>query len=510
MIGDVERATLDAFNATDLDYDRTATVATLFHAQAARTPDRPAASFGERTLTYAQLEAAAAELGRRLAAAGVGRRDRVGIARARGARHGRRRPRHARPRRRLRAARPDVPDRPPAVHGRRLRHQGAARHGRDGRSSSASRASPSSIRRTCRQPTAASASPTVDHDAADLAYVIYTSGSTGTPKGVMVEHRKVVNFFAAMDEVIEHRRRARRRGWRSRACRSTSRCSSCCGRVTRGFHVVLKADRGIPASTAHAAARRVAGTRPVSFSLFYFAAGEDAGGRRLPPAARERPVRRRQRLRGGVDARAPLPRVRRRLPEPERRRRRARRDHDARRRSAPAASCCRCTRRSASPRSGRSSTTSRDGRVGISFAAGWQPNDFVLNPAAYATRQGATCRSDIDAVQRLWRGETVDLPGHDGDPVEVRTLPRPVQPELPVWLTSAGTPATFERAGTLGVNVLTHLLGQSIEQLAREHRALPRRVARRRSRGRGPRHADAAHVPRPRRRQRPARPRASR
>ena len=43
----------------------------------------------------------------------------------------------------------------------------------------------------------------------------------------------------------------------------------------------------------------------------------------------------------------------------------------------------------------------------------------------------------------------------------MRTLPRPVQAELPVWLTSAGTPATFERAGTLGVNVLTHLLGQS-------------------------------------------------
>ena len=57
------------------------------------------------------------------------------------------------------------------------------------------------------------------------------------------------------------------------------------------------------------------------------------------------------------------------------------------------------------------------------------------------------------------------MPGHDGALVDVHTLPRPVQDELPVWLTSAGTPATFERAGTLGVHVLTHLLGQSIEQL---------------------------------------------
>jgi len=36
----------------------------------------------------------------------------------------------------------------------------------------------------------------------DLAYVIYTSGSTGRPKGVQVEHRNVVNFFCAMDDVL--------------------------------------------------------------------------------------------------------------------------------------------------------------------------------------------------------------------------------------------------------------------------------------------------------------------
>ncbi len=36
----------------------------------------------------------------------------------------------------------------------------------------------------------------------NLAYVIYTSGSTGQPKGVMVEHRNVISFFAAMDQVL--------------------------------------------------------------------------------------------------------------------------------------------------------------------------------------------------------------------------------------------------------------------------------------------------------------------
>ena len=36
----------------------------------------------------------------------------------------------------------------------------------------------------------------------NLAYVIYTSGSTGKPKGVMVEHRNVLSFFRAMDQLI--------------------------------------------------------------------------------------------------------------------------------------------------------------------------------------------------------------------------------------------------------------------------------------------------------------------
>jgi natural product biosynthesis luciferase-like monooxygenase protein len=104
------------------------------------------------------------------------------------------------------------------------------------------------------------------------------------------------------------------------------------------------------------------------------------------------------------------------------------------------------------------------GRAGVAFASGWQPNDFVLRPEAYADHKAVMTR-DIEVVRRLWRGESVELPGVNGRMVPVRTLPRPVQPELPVWLTAAGRPETYRQAGLIGARVLTHLLGQSMEEL---------------------------------------------
>jgi len=46
------------------------------------------------------------------------------------------------------------------------------------------------------------------------------------------------------------------------------------------------------------------------------------------------------------------------------------------------------------------------------------------------------------------------------------TQPRPIQKELPIWVTTAGNPDTFRDAARAGANVLTHLLGQSIEEVA--------------------------------------------
>ncbi|WP_310722958.1 MupA/Atu3671 family FMN-dependent luciferase-like monooxygenase [Streptomyces sp. N2A] len=105
-----------------------------------------------------------------------------------------------------------------------------------------------------------------------------------------------------------------------------------------------------------------------------------------------------------------------------------------------------------------------DGRAGISFASGWHPDDFVLARTDYAGRRADTLRI-IEQVRAHWRGEALPHPTTAGGTAEVRTGPRPVQPELPVWLTSAGNGETFEAAARAGCGVMTALLGQTLPVL---------------------------------------------
>jgi len=128
-----------------------------------------------------------------------------------------------------------------------------------------------------------------------------------------------------------------------------------------------------------------------------------------------------------------------------------------------------------------------NGRVGISFASGWNTDDFLFAPENYARRKEVTMR-EVETVRRLWRGETVTFAGVDGQELRVKTLPRPIQRELPVWLTAAGPAETFRLAGEMGAYVLTHLLGQSIEFLA-EKITLYRRTWREHGHG-----SDMGHV----------------
>lgn len=105
------------------------------------------------------------------------------------------------------------------------------------------------------------------------------------------------------------------------------------------------------------------------------------------------------------------------------------------------------------------------GRVDISFAIGWNPNDFVFAPAAYADRKKVTL-AGVDAVRRLWRGDPYETPNGPGQPFNVTLHPLPLQKELAVWFTCSGGQERFIEAGEWGFNVLTALLFQSVEELA--------------------------------------------
>lgn len=105
------------------------------------------------------------------------------------------------------------------------------------------------------------------------------------------------------------------------------------------------------------------------------------------------------------------------------------------------------------------------GRIGLSVATGWHSADFVLAPDHYADRR----QRALDAVpllRRLWAGEAVELPDGTGRQVAVRPQPRPFSPRLPLWITTSGSPATWETAGRLRTHVLGATIGQSRQELA--------------------------------------------
>jgi natural product biosynthesis luciferase-like monooxygenase protein len=104
------------------------------------------------------------------------------------------------------------------------------------------------------------------------------------------------------------------------------------------------------------------------------------------------------------------------------------------------------------------------GRVGISFAPGWHTTDFVLAPDRYTDRR-ADVAAAVATVRALWRGDEVVGTDGNGAPTGIRLYPRPVQPELPVWITTSGSTETFELAGRLGASVLTHAASQEQDEL---------------------------------------------
>ena len=82
-------------------------------------------------------------------------------------------------------------------------------------------------------------------------------------------------------------------------------------------------------------------------------------------------------------------------------------------------------------------------------------------------------------------------------PVDVRTFPGPVQPEIPLWLTSAGSIETFERAGAPRLQPVD-ASARAVDRAGAPTKIAAYRDAWRACRAprRGPGHVDAAHVPR--------------
>ncbi|WP_197084798.1 non-ribosomal peptide synthetase [Saccharothrix sp. ST-888] len=291
----------------------------------------------------------------------------------------------------------------------------------------------------------------------DLAYVIHTSGSTGRPKGVMIGQQNLAGFFDAMDQRLG----TDRPGTWLAVTRYTFDISvlELLWTLTRGFKVVLVGDELVLSDGVRP--RR----RATDFSLFYFAS--DAGergtdkyrllleGARWADRHGFAAVWTPERHFGTFGGLYPNPVVTA---------------------AALATATSRIGIRTGSlvlplhnPIRVAEDWSMIDnlsgGRVGLSVASGWQPHDFALAPHNFADRKETMFR-DLEVVRGLWRGESVRTASGTGEEIEVRTLPRPIQPELPVWVTAAGNPETFRRAGAIGANVLTHLLGQSVEELA--------------------------------------------
>ncbi len=314
--------------------------------------------------------------------------------------------------------------------------------------------------------------PTTDHpepitanvSGDNLAYVIYTSGSTGKPKGVMVEHRNVTNFFTGMDSVVK---KEANNVWMAVTSLSFDiSVLELFWTLARGFKVIIYKDRLKNATSSEFNAEVT--SKPMDFGLFMWG-NDDAPGsekyRLMLEGAKYfdqnkfnsiwTPERHFHAFGGPYPNPAVTSAAIAAITENI---------------SIRAGSCVSPLHHPIRIAEDWSVIDNlSNGRVGLSFASGWQPNDFVICPENHKNNKQIMLEQ-VETVRKLWRGEPVSFKNPMGDMVDISTLPRPVQKELPVWVTTAGNPETYKQAGAQGANVLTHLLGQTLDELAEKIR----------------------------------------
>lgn len=307
------------------------------------------------------------------------------------------------------------------------------------------------------------AAPVSAVNSSHLSYIIYTSGSTGKPKGVMIEHRNVINFFVGMDGRIPHKA-----GDRWLAVTSLSFDISVLElfwTLSRGLTIVLH--NGDQEGEPDQSETRQTPSQAIDFSLYYFASDEGEKGvtnkyelllegakfaDKHGFAAVWTPERHFHAFGGLYPNPSVISGALATMTE------------NVQIRAGSVVLPLHHPARVAEEWAVVDNLS--NGRVGISFAAGWQPNDFVFQPENFDQRKQIMFEQ-IEQVRSLWRGEKITYTGGNG-PIDIQTLPRPVQDELPTWVTAAGNPDTFRQAGANGYFLLTHLLGQSVDELGQK------------------------------------------
>ncbi|MHA6691268.1 MupA/Atu3671 family FMN-dependent luciferase-like monooxygenase [Devosia sp. A449] len=292
----------------------------------------------------------------------------------------------------------------------------------------------------------------------NLAYVIYTSGSTGRPKGVMIEHRNVANFFAGMDQRVPVPTDNQPVWLAVTSLSFDISVLELFWTLARGFKVVIHS------SEVGAGAAADSQARSLDFGLFYWGMDDGVGsqkyrllleGAKFADTHGFKAIWTPERHFHAFGGPYPNPAVTGAAVAAV-----------TQNLSIRAGSCVLPLHHPARVVEEWAVIDNiSNGRVGLAFASGWMPEDFILRPENAPPHNKSAMLRDIETVRRLWRGEKVEFDFGAGK-VGVITQPRPVQKELPIWVTTAGNPETYRDAARQGANVLTHLLGQSVEELA--------------------------------------------